>query len=206
MTQDKDPWPPLVVAAHRPAWIRVRDFVLTTAMWLLLAAMLNREFELFLDVYLERLGFGAALDRLGLLTFGSKRDWFDVAGHLTPYMFIVFMLVVSLATFAAYTLLRRYRALREAKPRPLSLAQQAREAALPPMVARVDVASGERGMGLDEVAVIDERRLLTMLHNVDRDTLATARALRIAMVGVTADGRYRVERASEPALEGGAAS
>lgn len=206
MTQNNSPWPPLVVAARQPAWIRARDFLLTAAMWLLLAAMLNREFELFLDVYLERLGFEAVLNRLGLLNFGTKLDWFEFVEHLVPYLVVVFVLVASLTAFAVHTLRRRHRALRDAKPRPLSLARQARHAALPPMTAPAGVAPHGRRAGLGETALVDGQSLLAMLNGQDRDTLAEARALRIAVVNVTADGRYRIERPPEPVLEAEARS
>jgi hypothetical protein len=206
MTQDEERWPPLIVATHQPFWVRGRDFLLTAAMWLLLAAMLNAEFELFLGVYLERLGFDALLYRLGLADFDPKLDWLAFGRHLLPYLIVVLVLIASLTTFAAHTLLRRHRALREAKPRPLSLARQARDAALLPMAVRADVVSNERRAGLGETPVVDGRSLLAMLNGQDKETLAEARALRIAMVDVTADGRYRIERAPEPLLEGGAGS
>lgn len=206
MRQDSKQWPPLIVAADRPRWIRTRDFLLTAAMWLLLAALLNAEFELFLGVYLERLGFDALFHRLGLADFDTKLDWLAFVRHLLPYLVVVFVLVASLTTFAAHTLLRRHRALRDAKPRPLSLIRQARDAALPPMVARAEVSASESPAGFDEMAVIDGRSLLAMLDSQDKDTLAKARALRIAMVDVTADGRYRIERGSEPVLEGASGS
>ncbi len=206
MTQDGKLWPPLIVATDQPGWVRARDFLLTGAMWMLLAAMLNNEFELFLGVYLERLGFDVLLHRLGLADFDPKLDWLAFGRHLLPYWIVIFVLVASLTTFAAHTLLRRHRALREAKPPPLSLARQARYAALPAMAARAGVAAREQRAGLNKMAVVDGRSLLAMLNGQEKDTLVEARALRIAMINVTVDGHYRIERAPEPALEGGAGS
>jgi hypothetical protein len=196
LTQDNRAWPPLVWAPHQPAWVRARDFLLTGAMWLLLAMMLNNEFELFLGVYLERLGSDAWLHRLGLLGFDPKLDWFAFGRHLLPYLFVVFVLVASLTTFAAHTLLRRQSALREAKPQSLSFDRQARHAALPPMAAGAGVASREGSANLDDRPVVDGRSLLAILNGQDKDALAKARAERIVMVRVMADGRYRIERAA----------
>lgn len=206
MTRNDRQWPPLVVATRKSAWIRGRDFVLTTAMWLLLLALLNNEFELFLGAYLKQLGLGALIVRLGLAEPDAKVDWLEFVRDLVPYLAVAFVLVASLTTFAAHTILRRQRALREAKPRPLSLARQAKHAALPPMAALVDVAASEQRAGLGGMSVIDGRSLLAMLNGQDKHTLAEARALRIAMVNVTADGHYRIERATESVQEGGAAS
>jgi hypothetical protein len=196
LTQHNSAWPPLVVAAHQPGWVRGRDFLLTGAMWLLLAVMLNNEFELFLGVYLERLGSDAWLHRLGLSGFDPKLDWLEFGRHLLPYLVVVFVLVASLTTFAAHTLLRRQSALRDTKPGSLSFDRQARHAAFPPMSVSAGVASTEGSAKLDEMPVVDSRSLLAMLNGQDQDALAEARALRIVMVRVMADGRYRIERAA----------
>jgi hypothetical protein len=193
MTEDNRPWPPIIAAAHRSVWIRARDILLTTVMWLLLAVMLNKEFELFLGVYLERLGSGAWLYRLGLADFDPKLDWFVFVQHLVPYLVVAFVAVASLVTFAAHTLLRRRSALREEEPGSLSFDRQARHAALPPVAARAGIASDEADADLDQLPVVDGRSLLALLNGQDQDALAEARALRIAMVRVTPDGRYRIE-------------
>jgi hypothetical protein len=197
MTQNDGQWPPHVVAAHQPVWIRIRDFVLTTAMWLLLLALLNNEFELFLGVYLDQVGFGTLLARLGLADPDAKLGWMEFIEHLGPYLIVTLVLLLLLSMFAAYTVLRRRRALGEASPRPLSMARQARYAALTPMAVLDGVEPMPQRAGLGEMPIVDGRGLLAMLNGQDKDTLAEARTLRIAMVNVTADGLYRIERVPE---------
>lgn len=196
-------WPPLIVAASRPAWIRGRDFVLTTVMWLLLAAMMSNELGLFLGIYLERLGFGAVLERLGFGDAGEKFDWLLIVGRLGPYLVVVLALVLSLSTFALHTVRRRRNALGMASPQPLSLASQAHQAALVPMMGGEDDVSRERQVGLDDAAVVDNRSLLAMLNEQDEAALAEARRLRIALINVTAEGHYRIERPGEAVMAAG---
>lgn len=200
MTQNAQPWPPLIVAARQPAWIRWRDFALTMAMWLLLAAMLNQEFELFLGVYLEPLGLDALLHRLGVSDLDPKLEWLEFGRRLAPYLVVVFVLVTTLTTFTIHTLLRRRRSLGGASPRPLSLAREAREAALPPMVG-----SGARSMDIVDETIADASSVLAMLNGQDTAALVAARGLRIALVTVTADGHYRIERAAGSSLQEAAA-
>ena len=203
MTTNDIPWPPLIVADSQPAWIRIRDFVLTTLMWLLLAALMSNEVELFVGIYLERLGFGAVLERLGFGEAGEKFGWLQLVGRLGPYLVVVLALVLSLSTFALHTVRKRRNALGMASPRPLSLARQARHAGLAPILELGGSNPPERQVGLDDSAVIDSRSLLAMMNEQDEAALAEARRLRIALIHVTADGHYRIERADEAIMVAG---
>ena len=65
-----------IVAETAPTWVRVRDFLLTFAMWLLFALMLETEFELFFGRYLEWLGWG---------DFDTDGHWEVFFERLRPY-------------------------------------------------------------------------------------------------------------------------
>jgi hypothetical protein len=195
MTQGNRQWPPLVYASHKSGWIRWRDRALTAGMWLIFAAMLNREFELFFGPYLEPLGLDPLLLRLGLGDLGMKVNLAEFLANLAPYMAVIVVLVLGLSTFSIHTLVRRYRAIRARNPAPLSLISQARDAALAPAIAGGAAAIGPFTGGLAGASVVDARDVLTLMNRQEEATLVDVRSLRIANVKVTADGQYQIEAA-----------
>jgi len=112
-------WPPLIVASRQPAWMRRRDFLLTLAMWLLFAIMLETEFELFFGRHLERLGWG---------DFDTNPNWPRFFERLRPYVYLIFVLIAFVAAAAVATIARYFRAQRLPPPVPLPAAAQARRA------------------------------------------------------------------------------
>ena len=197
MTQGNRQWPPLVYASHKAGWIRWRDRALTAGMWLIFAAMLNREFELFFGPYLEPLGLDPLLFRLGLGDLGMKVNLAEFLANLAPYMAVIVVLVLGLSTFSIHTLVMRYRALRVRNPAPLSLVSQARDAALAPPIgvggAAIRPFTGE----LADASPVNARDLLTLMNRQEEATLVDVRSLRIAKVTVTADGQYQIEAGGE---------
>ena len=120
-------WPPLIVATSQPGWMRVRDGLLTLAMWLLLAIMLETEFELFFGPYLERLGWGA---------FDNDAEWSIFFRRLRPFVIVTGALVTWLVVSGLFTLQRRRHALLGDPPPPLSLEEQAADAGVDPFVLK----------------------------------------------------------------------
>jgi hypothetical protein len=120
-------WPPLIVASRQPAWMRRRDFLLTLAMWLLFAIMLETEFELFFGPYLERLGWG---------DFDTDAAWTVFFGRLRPFVIVTAALVTWLVVSGVFTLQRRRRTLLGDPPPPLSLEEQAARAGMDPFVLK----------------------------------------------------------------------
>jgi hypothetical protein len=196
MTQGNRQWPPLVYASHKAGWIRWRDRGLTAGMWLIFAAMLNREFELFFGPYLEPLGLDPLLLRLGLDDLGMKVNLAEFLTKLAPYMAVIVVLVLGLSTFSIHTLVRRYRALRATDPAPLSLVSQARDAALALPIGGGGAISSFTG-GLAEESLVDARDLLALMKRQEETTLVDVRTLRIAKVKVLADGQYQIEAGGE---------
>jgi hypothetical protein len=197
MRRPERAWPPLIVAAHKSRWLRVRDFAITAAAWMLFASMLNHEFELVADTGLRRLGLGSLFDRLGVADVAMKFDLFLFLEPLAPYLIVVAALLVFLCGFALHTLLRRHWSLGGPRPPPLSLVRQAWHAALAPMARRPGERNRLPRAGLDEGALVDARILLALLNSQDSSTLAAARTLPVAMVEITAAGGYRIERATD---------
>src|SRR5229473_2042565 len=90
-------WPPLIVASSKPSLIKVRDVVLTVAMWLLFVIMLETEFEMF---------FGRNLARLGLSDFDSDWRWLEFFHALRPFVEVALVLVTLLLVAGMFTLRR----------------------------------------------------------------------------------------------------
>ena len=135
-------WPPLIVATHTPRWVIWRDVVLTLAMWVLFAIMLETEFELF---------FGPHLERLGLGTFDSEANWDVFFERLMPFVQITMMLIGALALASLITLRRLRRGLLMPQPAPLPLAEQALRA------------------GMDATALAATRNLPIAVVHIDSD-------------------------------------
>jgi hypothetical protein len=117
MTDPQKPWPPLIVVARAPAWVRWRDFVLTLMMWTVFAIMLETEFELFFGHYLEWLGLG---------DFDATGNWGVFFRRLGPYIAMIIILVALLVLFGLFTVRRRRRSLLMPQPAPLAAATEAR--------------------------------------------------------------------------------
>jgi hypothetical protein len=70
-------WPPLITGASVPAWVRVRDVVLTLAAWLLL-------------LWAMRYGLALAVDYLRRPMFEFSRmappDWSELGHRLEPFL------------------------------------------------------------------------------------------------------------------------
>lgn len=110
-------WPPLIGAGNRPAWVRVRDVLLTLLAWAALAWMLARPLALAWDFLL--------VDPIFELTRHDPVDWRAKWLLLRPFAMAAAMLVVWVLVWA---LLRtRPLAASSARPAPppLSLADHA---------------------------------------------------------------------------------
>jgi hypothetical protein len=182
-------WPPLVIAASRPLWTRVRDVVVTILAWLALAVLLNREIEFGLASYLGDYGMGALVDRRQMGELGGRLGWSETVAHLAPYVTIAAFLVAFLCGFGLHTLLRRRRALQAPRPQPLSLAREARQAGL---VHRSAAGNSQDTGGSAEDEIVSGPDLLAMLNAQDRAALVAVRRLRIATIEVNAGGHYRI--------------
>jgi hypothetical protein len=136
------PWPPLIVAAHTPRWVKARDILLTLIMWILFAITLETEFELFFGHHLEQLGFG---------DFHTEPNWPVFFERLTPYLTITAVLGGLLVIASVRTLQRRRRSLLLPQPAPLPTVIQARHA------------------GLDEVSLLSARNLRIAVVHIDID-------------------------------------
>jgi hypothetical protein len=121
MTNLDRPWPPLIVAEHTPRLIRWRDFLLTLLMWLLFAAMLETEFEMF---------FGHQLERWGLGDFDTEANWPTFFDRLMPFFETIVGLVWFLMLASVLTLRRRRRSLLLPAPAPLGLAEECRRSGM----------------------------------------------------------------------------
>jgi hypothetical protein len=121
MTTSKKPWPPLIIASEAPRWVRWRDFVLTLLMWLLLAVMLETEFELVVQHNLVRFGLGE---------YRTDPNWPEFFERLAPFLAASAILIAMLVVSGLFTRRRRRHALSLPLPPPLDLAAQARRAGL----------------------------------------------------------------------------
>ena len=135
-------WPPLIVAARTPRWVKWRDVLLTLAMWILFAIMLETEFELF---------FGPHLERLGLGSFDSEANWDVFFQRLMPFVQVTMMLIGALALAGLITLHRRRRGLLIPQPQPLSTTDEARR------------------VGMDETELAGARDLQVAVVYIDED-------------------------------------
>jgi poly-beta-1,6-N-acetyl-D-glucosamine biosynthesis protein PgaD len=117
MTTPTDrPWPPLIIAADVPRWVRWRDVVLTLLMWGLFVVLLEGEI---------RLVFGPHLERLGIGSFHTEADWIEFLERLLPFLATALGLVALLFIAGMFTWRRQTRAFALAEPPPLPLADQA---------------------------------------------------------------------------------
>jgi poly-beta-1,6-N-acetyl-D-glucosamine biosynthesis protein PgaD len=136
------PWPPLIVAAHLPPLIRLRDAALTLIMWVGFAILLEKEFIQSFREYLEPFGFGAVYSN------GSWAEFFD---QLLPFVLIAAFLALFVG-FAGLASLRQYRrSLHTPQPPRLEAAEQARRA------------------GLDEAALVAARELPIVIVHIAKD-------------------------------------
>lgn len=111
-----EPWPPLILGAHLPAWLRWRDAVLTLAAWALLGYLMRDTLHLVRD-YLSAPVFE--------FSSAEPPDWRELWGRLRPFMGFVAALTLWLLCWA----LLRGRAMRATAPvpppPPLEAARQA---------------------------------------------------------------------------------
>ncbi len=114
-------WPPLVVAADVPRWVRWRDFLLTLVMWIVFAWMLEREFVVFSARLLEWGGFG---------DFDTDARWPEFFELLRPFIRIAVVLIAALLVASALSIRRRRRSLLAPLPKPLEIAAEARHAGM----------------------------------------------------------------------------
>jgi hypothetical protein len=135
-------WPPLIVAAHTPRWVKARDVVLTLFMWILFAIMLETEFELFFGHYLKEIGLG---------DFHTVPNWPVFFERLRPYLVTAAVLTGLLTIFSVRTLRRHRRSLLLPQPSPLPAAVQARHA------------------GITEAALLAARDLPIAVAHIDSD-------------------------------------
>jgi hypothetical protein len=142
MTGADRPWPPLIIADRVPRFIRWRDFLLTLLMWVLFAILLEKEFELFFGLHLERLGLG---------DFDTEANWPIFFGRLTPFLATAGLLISLLVVASMLTLQRRQRALSLPVPIPLGQAEQCRRA------------------GIDEPTLTSVRDLPIVIVHIDAD-------------------------------------
>jgi poly-beta-1,6-N-acetyl-D-glucosamine biosynthesis protein PgaD len=101
-------WPPVIVAAGIPVWMRLRDVVLTCLMWALFVALLFGE-----------LGIRASN------LFVVDVDWRGMLQQLEPFLAIIAFLVASLLVASQVTRRRRRRSLLLPEPPPLTLSEHA---------------------------------------------------------------------------------
>ena len=103
------PWPPLIVAARIPFWIKLRDLVLTWLMWGLFLAMLIDE----ADIVVTRHSFSVDIDWLGM--------WRD----LFPFILLAAVMATFLFAASQFTRRRRRLTLLDPDPAPLTLTEHA---------------------------------------------------------------------------------
>jgi hypothetical protein len=135
-------WPPLIMAAHTPRWVKARDVVLTLMMWILFALMLETEFELF---------FGHHLKEMGLGDFHTEPNWPIFFERLRPYLVTTAGLAAFIAIASVRTLRHHRNSLLLPQPSPLPAAVQARRA------------------GITEVALLAARDLPIAVAHIDTD-------------------------------------
>jgi hypothetical protein len=142
MSDPQPSWPPLIVAANQPRWMRWRDVGLTLCMWLLFVIMLETEFELFFGPLFERLGWG---------DWDTEANWEIFFQRLAPFLRTVGILVTALVVAGLFTMARRRRTLLGVAPPPLDVGQHA-------ALARID-----------ERALVEARDLPVAVVEVDAD-------------------------------------
>jgi len=106
------PWPPMIGTAHQPAWIRVRDVLLTVLAWLALGWMLATPLALAWDFFF-----------VGPVFAFSRHEAVDWRGKwllLRPFATAAALLVVWILFWAL--LHTRALAARSAQPAPVPLA------------------------------------------------------------------------------------
>jgi hypothetical protein len=140
MNSSNGPWPPLIVATHVPRFVKWRDILLTLVIWGCFAVLLDKEYELFLDDYLEP---------LGLDLFDTYANWPEFFDRLMPFLLTAAILGGLLVIFSLRTLRRRSRGLLLPKPAPLETAHQAHHA------------------GLNEAELIDARSQRIVIVHID---------------------------------------
>lgn len=99
------PWPPLILGAHVPTWVRLRDVVLTLLVWALLGFLMRETLNLMHD-YLRAPIFE--------FTDATPPDWAELWGRLRPFSGFVAALVLWLLFWA----LARGRQMRATAPVP----------------------------------------------------------------------------------------
>ena len=112
------PWPPLIAGANVPAWVRLRDVVLTLLAWALLLYLMRETLHLLHD-YLRAPIFE--------FTNATPPDWEELWGRLRPFSYFVAALTLWLLFWA----LTRGRRMRDTAPvaQPASLATKQHAAA-----------------------------------------------------------------------------
>jgi len=206
MNEIEKDWPPLILSSERPAWIRWRDIILTTAAWLLVILMLLSQFRLLLGHYGQHLDVYPLFQSLGLAHPEVEMGLVKDLVRLAPYFLVVFLLLAFLSTFAMHTLTRRRQALQQRPPSPLPLATQAQNATLRSLYGYTGAATEALHARLDEATLgdaqsealpIDPRSLLAAMKAKDEAALADVRSLQIVDVHIDAEGKHHVEDAKE---------
>jgi poly-beta-1,6-N-acetyl-D-glucosamine biosynthesis protein PgaD len=122
------PWPPMIGTAHQPAWIRVRDVLLTVLAWVALGWMLATPLALAWDFFL--------VDPVFAFSKHQSVDWRAKWLLLRPFAIAAALLVVWILFWA----LLRARALgtrsAQPSPAPLALADHAARWGLKPQVVQ----------------------------------------------------------------------
>jgi hypothetical protein len=114
-------WPPLITAARRSRWIRVRDALLTLLMWGLLGLILYTEGELVWSGIEVLRGKPDAVVDAELELFVRR---------MRPLLLLMAALVLALALATLVSRDRRRRALKAAPPPPLGDAVLAERAGI----------------------------------------------------------------------------
>lgn len=151
----KLPWPPLIEARDVPRFVRVRDFVLTSLMWLLLIYAV-RDLFIYLYDFLSPPLFTFALT--------SGPDWAAIWRHMQSFIYLVLFFVAWLLFWSVVRRRDLRRARDRRQPEPVTLAELAEGRRLDPeFLARfqrekvvvieydaehriVDVTAGSRGV------------------------------------------------------------
>jgi poly-beta-1,6-N-acetyl-D-glucosamine biosynthesis protein PgaD len=111
----------LIFAEHVPGWVRWRDALLTTIMWMLFLFFLAKEFELFLLDFLELFGVSHV---------HKDVDWQARIERLSPFLLTVAILAAFLLASSLLTMGRRRRGQLLPSPAPLDAADEARRSGL----------------------------------------------------------------------------
>ncbi len=137
-----DSWPPLIVAAETPTWIKWRDVGLTILMWVLFGIMLETEFELVIGRNLARLGFSE---------FYIDPNWSEFFARLRPYIRTTVVLIVVLIVAGLLTLRRR------------------RISLLVPQPPALEISADAHRAGMDVSALAAARELPVVVVHIDAD-------------------------------------